>query len=119
MDEILKKYVNSESNMKQVAEEMGISYTSLMRKLNENDGYKLNIFEVVKLIKATGNYEIVHHICKELNLITIPINVDSDKFNVEGIAEFTKETGEAMIELSKALSDNEMSRQEAIRCTVP
>lgn len=116
MENIIKTYTGKGSNLKQVAIDMDVPYSTLLRKLNKDDNYQLNITELVPFVKASKNYDLVYHINKELNLITIPMMVDEDKFNIAGIAKFTKETGEALIELSGAMADNKMKKDEAIKC---
>jgi len=116
MKDVISSYRDKESTMKQVAFDMGIPYSTLMRKLNPDDNYQLNINQIVPLILATGRYDLIHHLNKDLNLVAFPLNIDESDFNIKGIAAFTKETGEAFVELSKAMADKVMTKNEAIKC---
>lgn len=115
--DILAEYVEGDEKMHRVADRMGVPYSTLMRKLNRHDRYQLNVTEIIPFIHASGNDLLIRHLCARLEILAIPMGAhDGKDIDVQAVAEFAKESAEAMASMSQALMDKKITIKEARRC---
>lgn len=117
--DVIEGYKQGEEAMKAIADDTGIRYSTLMRKLNRDDeGRQLTLTEAIRLMRVTGDLSILDHMCKRFGRITVEIPQGGDKeITTASIGRMAKETGEAMTELSKSLMDDgRVDKFEASTC---
>lgn len=102
----------------EAADRMGIPYPTLMRKLNPYDHYQINATEIIRLCLAYDNYSLIKHLNRRLNLLTIKMPAVDGKIDVEAIAGFAKETGEAMASISECMIKKDYTRSDLDRARV-
>ena len=104
-------------DLQKLSQSMDIPYPSLARILNENDPYDLGVRKVISFIQAANNdFSLLDHIEVRLGRVAVPINAMENLCNVNGVCKLIKDSSEAMDELSNALSDGQISPNEASSC---
>jgi hypothetical protein len=101
------------------ADLMGVSYSSLMRKINPHDAYQLNAREIIPLIQASGDASLLHHLCHRLGYTAQPIRKSLPrKPTTTTIAMFIRESGRAAQILSEVILKDEckITQKDARRC---
>lgn len=115
--EVIASYAQSEEKMRDVADRMGMPYSTLMRKLNPFDAYQINATEIIPLVRSSGNFSLVEHFNVRLNILAVPMKSDGHEcLDMHAVARFAKESGEAIAAMSEALMDQKISAQEARQC---
>ena len=114
--EVIEDYKNSDTEMKALADDMGLKYSTLQRKLNPHDDYQLSVTDIVPLIKLTGNLSLITHLNTRLNMMAIKMPKGHDNLDMETFTTFTTETGEALAALGNSLADNTITKEERDLC---
>jgi len=105
------------NDLNQLAEKMGLPYSSLARILNENDAYDLGIKKLIPFILATENdFTLLDHIEARLGRVAMSVGTSGQACDFERLSKLAKETGHAMTAISEALTDGIITKKEATNC---
>jgi len=118
-DLIYKAPDRVDKKIKDIANELGVSEKYLSRQLNPIDtGAKLGVEEFVYLLAHT-DLKPLEYINSIFDRISIPISdkkVLTQTRWLKHISSISKEAGEAVAELAKSITDNNLSKEQVSKC---
>lgn len=112
---VLSSYKKSDTDIAELADAMGIKYSTLQRQLNEYDPYLFPVTQLIGLVKHTGNFAIMDHLEARLGRVAVPLPEKGKALDALACAGFVKEAGEALSAMSIAMADGKVTRDEAKR----
>lgn len=116
VNDILAEY--KRYDVAEIADRIGVKYSSLQRILNPHDPYDLGVCKLVSFIDATQDFSLLDHIEARLGRVAVKINgKGKEKMDAVGLCRFVKETSEALHTVSEALEDGKVTREEARKCS--
>ena len=113
-DSLHNNIFNSGRPVKQIADELGISYSYLASAGNPNlEEFHFQLRHLIPLTNATRNFETLDFIEKVLGRVafTVP-NMETTSQVVEETARIVREAGHLLTELSHALEDGRVQSHE-------
>lgn len=102
-------------NIAELADAMGVAYSTLQRQLNEYDTYLFPVTQLIGLVKFTGNFAIMDHLEARLGRVAISLPEKGRPIDGAAYASFVKESGEALSAMSEAMVDGRITSEEAKR----
>lgn len=105
---------NSGRPAKQIADELGISYSYLASAGNPNlEEFHFQLRHLIPLTKSTRNFEVIDHIERTLGRVafTVPNLTSTTEVTAE-TANIVREAGHLLTEMAQALADGRVQSQE-------
>ena len=105
--------------VKALAPEIGKAESTLRNELTQQDGYKLGLLTAYQILKITKDYRALDRLERLLGRVAFPLPVatpDNMPDLMVLVGRLSKEFGDHMQEIAKALKDGKIDKGEARKC---
>ena len=105
--------------IKALAPDLGKAESTLRNELTQQDGYKLGLLTVYQILKRTKDYRALDRMEILLGRVAFPLPTathDNMPALMTLVGRLSKEFGEHMQALAKAMEDGAITKEEALEC---